>query len=70
MSKLTVRAQLLLAFGLLMGVSLLLAALSLHSLSDANSRFVSYVDGVTARAALAANVREAVDRRAIAARNL
>ncbi|MET0534082.1 MAG: methyl-accepting chemotaxis protein [Steroidobacter sp.] len=68
--KLTVRGQLTLAFGLLAGLSLVLATLALKSLGDANHRFVSYIDGVAVRAALATEIRDAVDRRAIAARNL
>ena len=44
--------------------------MSLKSLNDANGRFANYVAGVNARANMAAKVRTAVDRRAIAARNL
>lgn len=47
-----------------------MAGLSLKSLNDANERFVNYVEGINARAALADSIRNAVDRRAIAARNL
>jgi methyl-accepting chemotaxis protein-1 (serine sensor receptor) len=43
---------------------------SVNALADANARFVDYVNGVNARADVATRVRTAVDRRAIAARNL
>lgn len=69
-SNVTVRAQLITAFGGLAALVLCVAALSLLDLGDANGRFVSYVDGVNARANMAAQIRSAVDRRAIAARNL
>ncbi|MFT7772354.1 methyl-accepting chemotaxis protein [Roseateles sp.] len=67
---LTVRAQLTTAFGGLALLLLIVAGLSMKSLHDANQNFVHYVEGVNARAAMAASVRTAVDRRAIAARNL
>ncbi|MGH6646647.1 methyl-accepting chemotaxis protein [Aquabacterium sp.] len=66
----TVRAKLTLAFGGLAFMVLLIAGLSLRSLSEANARFESYVNGISARAAVASQIRTAVDRRAIAARNL
>ena len=67
---LTVRAKLTMAFGLLAGLVLLVSALAVQSLSAANDRVAEYVSGINARAALAEQVRAAVDRRAIAARNL
>ncbi|MGY4829896.1 methyl-accepting chemotaxis protein [Sphaerotilaceae bacterium SBD11-9] len=67
---LTVRAKLGLAFGGLAAFVLLISGLSLKALGDSNDRFVAYVDGIDARAKLAEQVRSAVDRRAIAARNL
>ncbi len=66
----TVRTKLTASFGALALMVLVVAGISLKSLADANDRFVSYVDGVNLRATLAASVRTAVDRRAIAARNL
>ncbi|RZI82795.1 MAG: methyl-accepting chemotaxis protein [Rubrivivax sp.] len=66
----TVRAKLILAFGGLTAVVLLVAGLSFKALGDANDRFMNYVNGINARANVAADVRTAVDRRAIAARNL
>ncbi|MEF7616558.1 methyl-accepting chemotaxis protein [Aquincola sp. MAHUQ-54] len=70
LKNLSLRAQLGAAFGGLAAVVLVVAGLSLTSLDDANSRFSGYVDGINARAILAAHLRTAVDRRAIAARNL
>ncbi len=69
-NNMTVRAKLTAAFGTLALLVLLVAGLSLKSLNDANERFSSYVNGINARANLATHVRTAVDRRAIAARNL
>ncbi len=67
---LTVRTQLIAAFTGLALLMLLVAGLSLKALHDANQHFVSFVQGINARAAVAEHVRTAVDRRAIAARNL
>ena len=68
--NMTVRAQLIGAFSGLALLLLLVAGLSLRALNDANQNFVHYVQGINARAAMADSVRNAVDRRAIAARNL
>src|ERR1700761_1080335 len=46
------------------------SGLSLKALSDSTDGFSSFVHGVNARADMAVQVRTAVDRRAIAARNL
>jgi methyl-accepting chemotaxis protein-1 (serine sensor receptor) len=67
---LTVRARLTMAFGVLAAIVLIVAGLSLNSLANANGRFVAYVHGISARAMQANDVRTAVDRRAIAVRNL
>lgn len=67
---LTVRSKLMAAFGLLVLIVFLVAMVSIAALSASNSRFAQYVDGIDARASLAEQVRAAVDRRAIAARNL
>ena len=70
MHNLTVKAKLILTLGIM---SVLMAAMgisSLLALDDANARLVSYVSGVNARATLAEEVRDAVARRAVAARNL
>ena len=68
--QLTIRAKLTLAFGTLAALVLLVCGLSLRSMADAQARFESYVNGINARATAASHVRDAVDRRAIAARNL
>ncbi len=69
-NNLTVRGKLALAFGGLAALVLLVAGLSVKDLGEANERFTSYVHGINARAVAAANVRTAIDQRAIAARNL
>lgn len=66
----TVRTQLITAFSGLALLVLLVAGLSLKALNDANLSFATYVEGINARAAMADSVRSAVDRRAVAARNL
>ncbi|MGJ4749055.1 hypothetical protein ACQV5M_22015, partial [Leptospira sp. SA-E8] len=66
----TIRHKLMLAFGLLVGVVLLVISLAIYLLSEANSRFDNYVNGINARTLMADRVRSAVDMRAIAARNL
>lgn len=66
----TVRAKLTVAFGGLTVLIALLAGLALKALDDSNQNFDGYVQGVNARANMAESVRAAVDRRAIAARNL
>ncbi len=70
MDHMTVRAKLASAFGILAALMLLVAAVSLESLADGNDRFVGYIHGVSARMRMADSVRTAVDRRAIAVRNL
>ncbi len=70
LSNMSIRAKLGLTFGGLCAMVLLVAGVSLKSLSDANTRFENFVSGIDARAALARKLSSAVDRRAIAARNL
>ena len=70
LQRLTVKAKLGLAFGSLVALLLVVAAIALVSLGDANARFSHYVGGVNARAILAGHVRQAVDARAVAVRNL
>ncbi|WP_411877565.1 methyl-accepting chemotaxis protein [Polaromonas sp. YR568] len=70
MNNLTVRAKLTAAFGGLAFLVLLIAGLAIKTLGDANERFEGYVNGIGARANTAHLVREAIDLRAIAARNL
>ncbi|WP_427307351.1 methyl-accepting chemotaxis protein [Cupriavidus sp. H39] len=68
--SLSIRTRLLAGFGTLAGVVLVVSAYSLHALGDATAGFNDYLDGLNARADMATQVRSAVDRRAIAARNL
>jgi methyl-accepting chemotaxis protein-1 (serine sensor receptor) len=68
--RLTVKTELTAGFGLVAAMVVMVSGLSLKSLGDANDRFETYVNGIDARAYVAAQVRTAVDRRAIAARNL
>jgi methyl-accepting chemotaxis protein-1 (serine sensor receptor) len=68
--NLSIRTRLLAGFGTLAGVVLVVSAYSLHALGDATAGFNDYLNGLNARADMAAQVRSAVDRRAIAARNL
>ncbi len=70
MDNMTVRAKLTWAFGGLALMVLLIAGLAVKTLGDSNARFENYVKGINARANTAHLVREAVDLRAIAARNL
>ena len=69
-NNMTVRARLTAAFGGLAALVLVVAGVSLTSLADANERFAGYVNGVNARANVADHFSNAVDARAIAARNL
>ncbi|EHP43923.1 methyl-accepting chemotaxis sensory transducer [Cupriavidus basilensis OR16] len=68
--SLTIKGKLLLSFSLLAFIAIFISALSLHALSQATEGFSGYLHGINARAEVAAQVRTAVDRRAIAARNL
>jgi len=68
--NLTVRGQLVLAFGSLATIVLLIAGLSIKTLAETDDGFQSYVNGINARASTAARVRASIDLRAIAARNL
>ncbi|ACR28962.1 methyl-accepting chemotaxis protein [Burkholderia glumae] len=68
--RLSIKAKLLGAFGLLAAVVIGISAFALNALSDTNHAFASYTQGINARANVAEEVRTAVDRRAVAARNL
>jgi len=68
--NMSVRSKLLTTFGALAAAVLLVAGLSLRELNDSNERFVGFVRGINARATVAQQVQAAVDRRAIAVRNL
>ncbi len=66
----TVKTKLSVAFASLALLVILVSVFALHALSQANQQLDAFVDGVNARAHLVEEVRSAVDRRAIAARNL
>nr|WP_315400327.1 methyl-accepting chemotaxis protein [uncultured Duganella sp.] len=70
MKKLSVRAQLAISFGAMAALLIAIAALSLSSLLHQNEKFENYVTRMSARSEAAHSVRQAVDLRAIAARNL
>ncbi|MDR5741489.1 methyl-accepting chemotaxis protein [Caballeronia sp. LZ019] len=70
LKTMSIKAKLALSFSFLTGVVLIVSAVSINALGDANRRFTGYVEGANARAAMAEQVRAAVDRRAIAARNM
>jgi hypothetical protein len=69
-SKLTVKAQLGLAFGALALMVMLVSALSLVALGREHDAFVGFVGEDTARVKLANNILDAANARAIGARNL
>ncbi|MPV68423.1 methyl-accepting chemotaxis protein [Burkholderia sp. BE17] len=66
----SIKTKLLGGFGLLAAVVVIVSGMALKALSDTNAEFSRYMNGINARANLSAQVRTAVDRRAIAARNL
>ncbi|MCF1444595.1 MCP four helix bundle domain-containing protein [Ralstonia solanacearum] len=66
----SIKTRLTLGFGALAVCVVVVSALSLRALSESTQGFSGFVQAITARATLANNMRTAVDRRAIAARNL
>ncbi|MFZ5486695.1 MAG: methyl-accepting chemotaxis protein [Pseudomonadota bacterium] len=70
MKKTAVRAQLGWAFGGLALLVLIVAVFAIKGLHDANLRFENYVQGMGARLNAAHETQEAVQRRAIAVRNM
>ncbi|WP_367188444.1 methyl-accepting chemotaxis protein [Burkholderia sp. Ed8] len=66
----SIKTKLLGGFGLLAAVVVIVSGMALKALSDTNAEFSRYMHGISARANLSAQIRTAVDRRAIAARNL
>src|ERR1700743_429710 len=69
-NEMTVKARLTLGFGMIAAMVMIVSGLSLKALNDSNARFRNYLSGVSSRADLTMQVRTAIDRRAIAARNL
>jgi methyl-accepting chemotaxis protein-1 (serine sensor receptor) len=70
LKDMNIKSKLIAGFGVLGTIVLGISAISLHALSSSTDSFSNYVHGPDARADVAAQVRTAVDRRAIAARNL
>ncbi|MEA3086179.1 MAG: hypothetical protein QOC89_3876 [Paraburkholderia sp.] len=66
----TIKTKLIAGFGMLSFIVVAVSCLSLKALSDSTDGFSNFVHGINARADMAVQVRTAVDRRAIAARNL
>ncbi|NYH22853.1 methyl-accepting chemotaxis protein-1 (serine sensor receptor) [Paraburkholderia bryophila] len=70
LQHLSIKAKLIVGFGMLSVIVVAVSGLSLKALSDSTDGFSDFVHGINARADMAVQVRTAVDRRAIAARNL
>jgi methyl-accepting chemotaxis protein-1 (serine sensor receptor) len=70
LTNLPVKVKLTVSFGLLVMVVLISSLLALKALNDSNERFAGYVNGINARAEMAASLRASVDDRAMAVRNL
>ncbi len=70
LDNLTVRTKLTLGFGGLAVLLMLISGISWRAQSEAHLDFEHYIQGISARAEMAKGVHQAVDRRAIAARNL
>ncbi len=69
-NTISVKGKLSIGFGLLSATVLIVSVIALKLLGEANERFTDYINGISARADSVHNVRTAVDRRAIAARNM
>ncbi|MFM0503076.1 methyl-accepting chemotaxis protein [Paraburkholderia caffeinilytica] len=70
LNNLTIKTKLIAGFGMLSLIVVAVSGLSLKALSDSTDGFSNFIHGINARADMAVQVRTAVDRRAIAARNL
>jgi methyl-accepting chemotaxis protein len=68
--KFTIGLKLTLAFAFMAAMTLANALMGLHALSQTTDGFSAFVHGPNARALAVSNLRSAVNRRAIAARNL
>jgi len=69
-NSLTIRAKLLMAFGILIALVALICVVVVREMGEANDAFRGYIDGIAQRSTAAHMVRESIDVRAIAARNL
>jgi methyl-accepting chemotaxis protein-1 (serine sensor receptor) len=70
MKNLTVKKQLVFAFGALALMVLLVSLMAMRSLGSTNAQFSGYVQGVAARQHLATDVRIMANRRAIGVRDM
>ncbi|HVR49684.1 MAG TPA: methyl-accepting chemotaxis protein [Pseudorhodoferax sp.] len=68
--NLSIKAKLSGAFGLLIVCIIAVSATTIDTMQEDSARFSHYIEGIQARADTASKVRQAVDARAIAARNL
>ncbi len=68
--SLSMRAKLGASFGLMVLLIVFLSGVSIKDMSSAKGQFHDFVTGIDARAHIAQEIRTAVDRRAVAARNL
>lgn len=69
-SRLTMKAKLGLAFGLMVLLIVLVSTVSIRDLNDNKDDFHEFVTGITQRTEMVRGLQAAVDRRAVAARNL
>ena len=70
LNRLTIKSKLIAGFGVLSLIVVGISAFSLQALSNSTDHFSDFVHGAKARADMVEQVRTAIDRRAIAARNL
>ncbi len=70
LGKMTVKAKLTAAFGCLAAIVLVVSALAVRALSQGHDDYASYVGETGARLALANDILDATNARAVAARNL
>lgn len=69
-SRLTIRGKLGLAFGVMVLLIVLVSALSIRGLNNNKDDFHEFVTGITLRTEMVRGIQAAVDKRAVAARNL
>ena len=70
MVELSIRSKLAIVFSLVIAVVIVISTAGIMLLSEANDRFDRFVNGINARTYTVERVREGVEQRAIAARNL
>lgn len=70
LTQMTIKSKLTAGFGVLAAIVVVVSGMSLRALSESTEGFSNFVHGINTRADAANAVRTAVDRRAIAARNL